>query len=40
MTEWRYYKLKKKNVGNLKTFQEKFIILCNNGYKILKNRKN
>ena len=25
---------KKENVGNLNTFQEKFIILCNNGYKI------
>ena len=25
MTEWRYLNLKKENVGNLNTFQEKFI---------------
>ena len=31
----RYLKFKKKeNIGNFNTFQEKFIILCNNGYKI------
>ena len=39
MTEWRYLK-KKENIGNLNTFQEKFIILCNNDYKMWKNRKN
>ena len=27
------------NIGNLNTFQEKLIILRNNGYKIWKNRK-
>ena len=26
--------LRKENVGNLNTFQEKFIVLCNKGYKI------
>ena len=26
--------LKQENVGNLNTFQEKFIIISNNGYKI------
>ena len=30
---------KKENVGNLNTFQEKFIILYNNGYKIWKKSK-
>ena len=40
MTEWRYFKFKKKeNIGNLNTFQEKFIILCNNGYKVCKIEK-
>ena len=40
MTEWRYFKFNNENVGNLNAFQEKFIILRNNGYKIWKNRKN
>ena len=31
--------LKNENVGNLNTSQEKFIILCNNGYKIWKIEK-
>ena len=35
MTERTYFKLKQKeNVSNLNTFQEKFIIIYNNGHKI------
>ena len=39
MTDEDILNIKKENVGNLSTFQEKFIILCNNGYKVWKNRK-
>ena len=34
-----FYILKKENIDNLNTFQEKLIILCNNGCKIWKNKK-